>query len=378
MAVADTARASWLRRIKRVIVGVAIVGAMALLVGAAVTKRAVLAASVATLGHVQWIWIPVAVGLELASVAALAGMQRRLLAAGGASVAVRPMLATAFAANALSVSVPLAGPEVSTAFTFRRFTRQGADAPLAGWSLLTGGVVSAVAGALLLIGGGLSSGNIPVTVAAVTASMLAAVALSAAVAAAHRPRMRAALERRAAWMLRQGTRVLGRPNEDSNLVVRCWADRLGTLRLPASAWITVICLALANWLADVAVLALSIHAAGATIPWHVLLLAYGSGVGAQTLNITPGGLGIAEGTLGLTLVAAGLRASQALAAVLLYRLVSFWLIASAGWLTLFWLRRRRSAATPVDQRRHFAPLPTGRGGGRPAEDRGRDGDGPRG
>jgi uncharacterized membrane protein YbhN (UPF0104 family) len=92
--------------------------------------------------------------------AAFAIMLRRLLAAGGASVGVRPMLATAYAANALSVSVPLAGPELATAFTFRRFTRQGADAPLAGWSLLAGGVVSTVAATMVLSGGGLASGNI--------------------------------------------------------------------------------------------------------------------------------------------------------------------------------------------------------------------------
>ena len=39
-------------------------------------------------------------------------------------------------------------------FTFRRFTRQGADAPLAGWSLLAGGVVSSAAAALVVVGGG--------------------------------------------------------------------------------------------------------------------------------------------------------------------------------------------------------------------------------
>jgi hypothetical protein len=46
--------------------------------------------------------------------------------------------------NAVSVSVPLAGPALATAFTFRRFTRQGADVPLAGWSLLASGVISSV------------------------------------------------------------------------------------------------------------------------------------------------------------------------------------------------------------------------------------------
>jgi len=112
--------------------------AIAVLAGAVVTKRSALAASVALLGHLQWGWIPSALTLELASLAALAGMQRRLLVAGRASVGVRPMLATTFAANAVSVSVPLAGPELGTLFTFRRLTRQGADATLASWSLLAG------------------------------------------------------------------------------------------------------------------------------------------------------------------------------------------------------------------------------------------------
>src|ERR1700735_1127927 len=97
--------------------------------------------------------------------AAFAAMLRRLLAAGGARVGVRPMLATAYAANAVSVSVPLAGPALATAFTFRRFTRQGADAPLAGWSLLAGGVVSSAAAAPGGVGGGVASGEIVVPAA---------------------------------------------------------------------------------------------------------------------------------------------------------------------------------------------------------------------
>jgi uncharacterized membrane protein YbhN (UPF0104 family) len=36
-----------------------------------------------------------------------------------------------------------------------------------------------------------------------------------------------------------------------------------------------------------------------------------------------------------------LRASQALAAVLLYRLASFWLVALVGWLILWFLGRRQ-------------------------------------
>jgi uncharacterized membrane protein YbhN (UPF0104 family) len=252
------------------------------------------------------------------------------------------MLATAYAANAMSVSVPLAGPALATAFTFRRFTRQGADAPLAGWSLLAGGMISSAAAALVVVGGGLASGNLLVTVVAVPGGVLAVTALVVAGAAARRPRLRGALERPAAWTLWQGSRLLRRPAADPRQIIRAWAERLGSLQLPASGWLTVTGLALANWLADAAVLAVSIRATGAAVPWHDLLLVYGSGIAAQSLNITPGGLGVTEGTLSLALVATGLGASRALAAVLLYRLASFWLVAFAGWLVLLWLRRPRA------------------------------------
>ena len=99
--------------------------AVAALSAAGVAGRAEVAASFAVLGRLYWLWIPAALLLESASMAAFAIMLRRLLAAGGARVGVRPMLATAYAANAVSVSVPLAGPELATAFTFRRFHPAG-------------------------------------------------------------------------------------------------------------------------------------------------------------------------------------------------------------------------------------------------------------
>jgi uncharacterized membrane protein YbhN (UPF0104 family) len=335
-----SASASELRKGRSVARAAVAAAAVAGVAVAGVAERVPVAPSFAVLGHLHWPWIPAAIILELASMAAFAIMLRRLLATGAASVGIRSMLATAYAANALSVSVPLAGPELATAFTFRRFTRQGADAPLAGWSLLVGGVVSTAVGVLVVGGGGLASGNGLVTVAAASGGVLALAALAGVVAATRRPRLRSALERPAAWTLRQGSRLLRRRAGDPRQTIRAWAARLGSLQIPPSGWTAVTGLALANWLADAAVLAVSIHAAGAAVRWHDLLLVYGSGIAAQSLNVTPGGLGITEGTLGLALVAAGLRASQALAAVLLYGLASFWLVALAGWLVLLWLRRR--------------------------------------
>ena len=343
------------RRTKQV-AGVAAAGAaLAAVTVAGVAERTAVAASFTVLAHLHWLWIPAAVGLESASMAAFAIMLRRLLAAGGASVGVRPMLATAYAANAVSVSVPLAGPALATAFTFRRFTRQGADAPLAGWSLLAGGVISSAAAALIVVGGGLASGNIGVTAATVPGGVLAVAVLVTAIAAVRRPRLRGALERPAGWMLRHGSLMLRRPVAEPGPAIRAWAQRLGSLRLPPSGWVAATGLALANWLADAAVLAVSIRATGSTVPWHDLLLVYVSGIAAQSLNITPGGLGVTEGSLSLALVATGLGASQALAAVLLYRLASFWLVALAGWLVVFWLRRPRARHGPAPARNRAVP-----------------------
>ncbi len=352
------------RRSKKVARMAATGAALAVVTATGVAERSALAASFTVLAHLHWIWIPAAVGLESVSMAAFAVMLRRLLAAGGARVGVRPMLATAYAANAVSVSVPLAGPALATAFTFRRFTRQGADAPLAGWSLLAGGVVSSAAAALVVVGGGLASGNILVTAVTVPGGVLAVAVLVVAGAAARRPRLRGTLERPAAWTLQQGSRLLRRAADEPRQTIRAWAERLGSLQLSPAAWTAVTGLALANWLADAAVLAVSIRATGATVPWHDLLLVYGVGIAAQSLNITPGGLGVTEGSLSLALVATGLGTRQALAAVLLYRLASFWLVALTGWLVVFWLRRPRARRGPGPSRNRAVPrlrMPAGLG-----------------
>jgi 3-oxoadipate enol-lactonase len=218
-------------------------------------------------------------------------------------------------------------------------------------------VISSAAAALIVVTGGLASGNVLVTAVTVPGGVLAVAALTAAVAAVRRPRLRGALERPAGWMLRQGSRMLRRPVAEPGQTIQAWAQRLGSLRLSPSGWMMATSLALANWLADAAVLAVSIRATGAAVPWHDLLLVYGTGIAAQSLNIVPGGLGVTEGSLSLALVAAGLGASRALAAVLLYRLASFWLVALAGWLVVFWLRRPRARHGPAPSPSRAVPEP---------------------
>jgi 3-oxoadipate enol-lactonase len=351
------------------------VAAVAVLAAAALTERSRLADSFQVLAHLRWSWLPVAVVLELASMAAFARMFSRLLTAG----AVRPstsrywagrywasrywagrhgrrsMLATVYAANAVSVTVPLAGPELATAILFRRFTRRGADGLLAGWALLAGGVITTAAWGLILAGGGLASGHALALAVAVPGALLAVVTVAMAAAAARQPRLRDALERYLAWALRHGTRLVRRPAAAPVQTVRAWTERMGALRLPASGWALASGAALGNWLTDAGVLAVSVLAVGAAVPWHDLLLVYAAGVTARSLAFTPGGLAITEGALSVSLVASGLRANQALAAAVLYRVVSFWLVAVAGWLILLRPRTRRPAPSAAAAPAGVAP-----------------------
>ncbi len=331
------------RRGGKTTVVIAVVAAAAM-AGATVAERSQLGESFTVLGHMRWSWLPVAIALEAVSMAAFAGMFIRLLTAGRVRYGRMSMLATVYAANAVSVTVPIAGPELGTAVLFRRFTRRGADGLLAGWVLLAGGVITTAAWALVLAGGGLASGHALATAITIPYVLLTVGAVAVAAIAVRRPRLRAALERHVARVLGRASRLLRRPDTDTAQTVRGWTEQMGALRLPASGWAHASGAALANWLTDAGVLAVSILAVGAAVPWRDLLLVYAAGVTAKSLSVTPGGLAITEGALSVSLVASGLRTGQALAAAVLYRLVSFWMVAVAGWLTLLVLRIRRPVA----------------------------------
>jgi len=328
---------------RAVTAGVAIV-AVAVMAGAAAAERSRLAGSLTVLARLHWALLPVGILLEATSMAAFAAMFRLLLTRGRVRPTRTSVLASIYAANAMSVSVPLAGPGLAAAYLFRRFTRLGAGALLAGWALLAGGVISAVAWVLLLVGGGLASGRTLALVITVPCVALVIVVAALIGVAARRPRLRAALEEYLGQALKLGARLLRWPATDPMLALRAWAERFRALRIPWSTWALGIGDALVNWLADAAVLAVSILAVGAAVPWRDMLLVYLAGIGAQSLSLTPGGLAITEGAISVALVASGLRVGQAVAAAVLYRLVSFWLIAAVGWLILLVLRVRTPAA----------------------------------
>ena len=259
------------------------------------------------------------------------------------------MLATIYAANAMSVTVPLAGPGLAAAYLFRRFTRLGASALLAGWVLLATAVITTAVWALLVVTGGLVSGHNVALAITLPVVALVALALIAIALAARHPRLRVALEQYLTQVLKHAARLLRWPATDPKLALRAWAERFGALRIAPSTWALATADALVNWLTDVAVLAVSIYAVGADVPWQDLLLVYAAGVGARSLSLTPGGLAITEGAISVALVASGLHVRQAVAAAVLYRLISFWLVALVGWLIMLVKHTRGPVAESVPE-----------------------------
>ncbi|HEY5668078.1 MAG TPA: lysylphosphatidylglycerol synthase transmembrane domain-containing protein [Candidatus Saccharimonadales bacterium] len=71
-----------------------------------------------------------------------------------------------------------------------------------------------------------------------------------------------------------------------------------------------------------------------------IFIVFTLGIAAQTATPTPGGLGGAEAGLFAALVAYGYESATALAAVLLYRLISYWLPLVPGVLAFACLRKR--------------------------------------
>src|ERR1700756_4778533 len=104
---------------RKALVGVVVVGGIA--VGALLASSA-LPNPFGALAHLDWPWLPLGLVAESGSMATFARSQRRLLKVGGTKVHLSSVLAVTYAGNAISVSLPLAGPEVSTAFTFRQFS----------------------------------------------------------------------------------------------------------------------------------------------------------------------------------------------------------------------------------------------------------------
>jgi len=256
-----------------------------------------------------------------------ARMQRGLLRAGGVWLPLRTMVEITVAGNAVSATLP-GGVAWAAAWVFGQLGRRGVDRFLRVWVFLVAGAVSSFA-LFVVVGGGvwLAGNHGPVASlrwAVLVMAMIPVAALLLYPARSTKPVRQ--LGRIAAQLSSSapGGRWISRTT--SSLF-----RRIEAVHLSPAGWAEVLVLALLNWLYDCAVLIMSLLALGVPVPWRGIFVIYGVTQIAAALPITPGGLGVVEGSLAALLHAYGVSTDQAIATVILYRLVSFWGLVPIGW-----------------------------------------------
>jgi hypothetical protein len=289
--------------------------------------------------HFDWWWVAPAVIVEIASYFCFAAMQFELLMAGQLRAPWRPLVKLTFASQAITNSLPI-GNAVASVYGFRWFRRFGADNTLAVWALAGTLVAATVSLSLLAIVGlgvaaqeGASLDLVPVLIG----TFLVTLGIGS-LFVYERP-LHAVLS----WAVKLSVAVTGRPRGDTVELIDRITAWMTAVRLSWTQIGRIITWGVLNWVLDCACFAMMFLALGAPIPWKGLLLAYGAGQLAASLPITPGGLGVVEGSITVALVAFGGPEATTAYAVLLYRLISFWMILVVGWLFIgqFALQVRR-------------------------------------
>ncbi|SFE42817.1 hypothetical protein SAMN05421541_101690 [Actinoplanes philippinensis] len=269
-------------------------------------------------------WTMAAVGAALVSQVAFALQQRRLLGGLGVDLPHRRAVALTVSRSAMSMALP-AGSAVSAAFAFRIYRRHGASGTVAAIVTAVSGLLS-VAALGLLYGAGWLVAN-PGHLGPVVVGGALGVPLMGLIVRGQRDRI-ASLARRIAlrWP------ALG-------------VAARGVRDLPRRSWLGALRAAVVNWLLDMVCLAAAAAAGGAEIGWGRLALIYLAVQVVRQVPLTPGGVGLIEVSMLAGVTAAGLPEATGAAVVLLYRLVSFWLMLPLG--LIGWLRLRRDG----DERR---------------------------
>ncbi|MHB1924822.1 MAG: lysylphosphatidylglycerol synthase transmembrane domain-containing protein [Acidimicrobiales bacterium] len=280
-------------------------------------------------------YLALAIVLEAGSMVVFARLQRWLLQAGGVQIGLGEMVEITLAGNALGTSLP-GGAAWAATWAFGQLRRRGADRVLAGWVILVAGALASFALFVLVAVGAWVAGNQgPVAHLRWLAAALAAIPVvvgAGFLGAGRTGAVRRSIASIWAWARDHlpGAAPAGR-------VVGNVHQSLQTVKPGPVGWLEVFGLALANWVDDAACLVACTLALHVHVPWRGLLVIYALTQISASLPITPGGLGVVEGSMAALLVAYGTPGSQALAVVLLYRIVSFWGLVPIGWGTWFWL-----------------------------------------
>lgn len=299
-----------------------------------------LSRSVRDLGDLKWWWVAAAIVASMAEMSSFARVQRALLSAAGVKVTQRQSLSVALAANSMSVTLP-GGPVVATTFTYRRMRAWGAQPVVATWQLVMAGVLQAAGLALLGLVGALLVGATtnPFSLIFSAGALFLIVVLIQY--AASNP---GSFESIGLIALRGVNRMRKKPEETG---ARAWKKiviQIRAVQLDRPHAARAFGWSLFNWLCDGACLMFAAYAVGGHPSIAGIAVAYAAGTAAsRAIPLLPAGLGVMDAVLVPALTASGMSGAEALSAVVVYRLISFVLVAVVGWIVFAF--RYRGAPT---------------------------------
>ncbi|MGV9709379.1 lysylphosphatidylglycerol synthase transmembrane domain-containing protein [Gordonia sp. NPDC003424] len=283
------------------------------------------------IGDLDWVWVVASIVAALLSMDSFAQVQRTLLRSAGVPVSQWQSLSVVLASNAVSQTMP-GGPVLSPAFVYRETRRWGATPVVASWQLVMSGLLAGIGLAVLGFGGAVLAGakTSPFSVIFSVVGFIAVVVVFQYLAG-HPEVLQRSLLRMLSWynQIRNKAEDTGRDRVLSTL------EQLRAVQMRQRDLTVSFLWSMWNWVADVACLAFACWAVGAHPGIAGLMVAYAAGKAVGTaLPLLPGGIGVVDAVLVPALTSAGMPAADAITAVLLYRLISYVLISTIGWVVV--------------------------------------------
>lgn len=293
----------------------------------------------------HWGWIAVSLVFSFLSMSSYGSVQKILLGSAGVRVSYWASVGLIFAANAFSTCIP-GGQVFGTTLTYRKTRQWGATRVVASWQLVISGVLATVGIVMLALLGFFLVGTVSNPfLLSFSAVGLVAIVMLVQWAARHPERIEGVLLLLLTWINARRRK----PADHGSTSVRKVVEQAEAVDMTKSQLAQAFAFSLLNWVADIGCLWAAANAVGAEHSIGGLCIAYVTGKIVATVPITPGGLGTVEVTLITTLTAGGLGADAAFATVFVYRIISFILVALAGWV-IFFLFYRGAADVDPDAR----------------------------
>jgi uncharacterized protein (TIRG00374 family) len=286
---------------------------------------------------VEHVWLLMAVGLELASLAVYGALTRAMLPRDE-----RPGYATVLGIDlttmAASHVVP-AGSAVGLGLGYRLLTRAGVSGPAAVFTKATQSIGSAVVLNLILWLALVAS--IPLHGFSPVYGPVAVAGLVLLTAAAALLTLLLRGNDRVADVLARQLGRLPRVSEDRvRAAVLTGVAHLRAFASDRRLVVATVVLAAANWLLDAGALWACVRAFGHTLGPDGLLVPYGIAAVLAALPLTPAGLGVVEASLIPSLVAFSVPRGVAILGVLAWRALGFLLPIPIGGLSYLLIQRR--------------------------------------